>query len=54
MARASKVMLSESGESGHTYLISDLKGSAFSVSPLRMFAVYGLYYVEIGSFYAHF
>ena len=33
-------------------------GNAFSFSPLRiMFAVdiiYGLYYIEVGSFYAHF
>ena len=42
----------------HPYLILDLRGNAFRFSPLRiMFAVglsYGLYYVEVVSFYAHF
>ena len=51
-------MLNNSGESGHPCLVPDLRGNAFSFSPLRiMFAVrfiYDLYYVEIGSFYAHF
>ena len=51
-------MLSNSGESGHPCLVPDLNGNAFSFSPLRiMFAVgfvYGHYYLEVGSFYAHF
>ena len=58
VARTSRTMLNNSGESGHTSLVLDLRGNAFSFSPLRiMFAVglsYGLYYVEVGSFYAHF
>ena len=33
-------MLNNSGESGHPCLVPDLRGNAFSVSPLRiMFAV---------------
>ena len=40
MARTSRTMLNNSGESGHPCLVSDLRGNAFSVSPLRMrFAV---------------
>ena len=40
VARTSKTTLSSSGESGHAYLAPDLKGNAFSFSPLRiMFAV---------------
>ena len=59
MARASEVMLSESGESGHTYLISDLKGSAFSFSTLDYdvdcgFVIYGLHDIEVCSLYAQF
>ena len=27
------------GESGHPFLVPDLRGNAFSFSPLRMFAV---------------
>ena len=53
-------MLNNSGESGHPCLVPDIRGNAFSFSPLRiMFAVqfssvqhcrliiYGLYYVEV-------
>ena len=40
VARASRTMLNNSGESGHPCLLSDLRGNAFSSSPLRiMFAV---------------
>ena len=50
-ARTSKAMLNSSGESGHPYLVPDLRGNAFSFSPLRiMFVVnivYGLYYVVL-------
>ena len=58
VARTSRTMLNNSGESGHPCVVSDLRGNAFRFSPLRiMFAVglsYGLYYVEVVSFYAHF
>ena len=44
VARTSKTMLNKSGESGHHCLIPDLRGNAFSFSPLRMmFAVDLLY-----------
>ena len=40
LARTSKTMLNNSGESGYPCLVPDLKGNAFSFSPLRMmFAV---------------
>ena len=40
VARTSRTMLDNSGESGHPYLVPDLRGNAFSFSPLRiMFAV---------------
>ena len=40
VARTSKTMLNNSGENGHLCLVPDLRGSAFSFSPLRiMFAV---------------
>ena len=40
IAITSKTMLSNTGESGNTYLVLDCRGNAFSFSPLRiMFAV---------------
>ena len=59
MARTSRTMLKSSGESGHPCLVPDLSRNSFSFSPLRMmgscgFVIYGLYYVEVGSLYAHF
>ena len=40
IARASRTMLNNSGESGHPCLVPDLRGNAFSFSPLRiMFAI---------------
>ena len=39
VARTSKTMLNNSGESGHSCLVPDLKGSAFSFSPLRIMFV---------------
>ena len=52
--RTSRTMLNDSGESEHPCLVPDLRGSAFSFSPLRMFAIGLSYmafnYVEVGSF----
>ena len=40
VARTYRTMLNNSGESGHSFLVPDLRGKAFSFSPLRiMFAV---------------
>ena len=40
VARTSRTMLNNSGESGHSCLVPDLRGNAFSFSPLKiMFAV---------------
>ena len=45
LARTSKTMLNNSGESGHPCLVPGLRGNVFSFSPLRtMFAV-GLSYI---------
>ena len=51
-------MLNNSTENGHPCLVPDLRGNAFSFSPLNnvfcRLIIYDLYYVEVGSFYAHF
>ena len=40
VSRTSRTMLNNSGESGHPYLVPDIRGNAFSFSPLGiMFAV---------------
>ena len=44
MARTSKTMLNNSGESGHPSLAPDLRGNAFSFSPLRMMFAVGLFF----------
>ena len=44
-AKTSNPMLNNSGESGHPYLVPDLRGKALSFSPLRMIFVLDLSYM---------
>ena len=44
VVRTSRTMLNNSGESGHPCLITDLRGNAFSFSPLRIMFAVGLSY----------
>ena len=46
MARTSKTMLNNSGESGHPFLVPDLRENAFIFSPLRMMFAVGLSYMD--------
>ena len=43
MAKTSKAILQKSSESGHPCLVPNLRGKAFSFSPLRMMLPAGLY-----------
>ena len=45
VARTSKTMLNNSGESGRPHIVPDLRGNAFSFSPLRIMFAVGLSYM---------
>ena len=45
VARSSRTMLNNSGESGQPCLVPDLRGKAFSFSPLRIMFALGLSYM---------
>jgi len=45
VAKTSKTMLNSSGESGHPCLVPDLRGNAFSFSPLKIMFAVGLSYI---------
>ena len=59
VARTSKTMLNKSGDSRHPCLVPDLKRECFQLFTTENdvscgFVIYGLYYVEVSSLYAHF
>ena len=45
VARTSRTILINNGESGHPCLVPDLRGNAFSFSPLRIMFALGLSYM---------
>ena len=56
VAKTSKTMLNNSGESGQPCLVPDLSGNGFTFFTIENdvgcgFVTYGLYYVEVSSLY---
>ena len=47
VAKTSKTLLNKSEESGHPYLVPDLRGNTLSFSPLSMMLAVGLSYMTI-------
>ena len=45
VARTSRTMLNNSSQSGHPFLVPDLRGNAFSFSPLTIRFAVGLSYM---------
>ena len=45
VVRTSRTILNNSGESGHPCLVPDLRGNAFSFSPLKIMFALGLSYM---------
>ena len=45
VARASRTMLNNSGESVHPFLVPDPRGNAFNFSPLRIMFAVGVSYM---------
>ena len=59
LARTYSIMYKRNGESGHSCLVSHLRGEAFRISPLIMmlvvgFSIYGLYCFGVIFFYTYF
>ena len=59
VARTSRTMLNNSGESGHPCFVLDLRGEFFQFFTIEnnvccRLIIYGLYYAEVDSFYDHF
>ena len=44
-SQTSRTMLNDSGESGHPCFVPDLRGNAFSFSPLRIMSAVSLSYM---------